>query len=77
MIPVSIPFFFFILLFLALVVLFTCWLYYAFKQRATEERRTHNRIYRCASCGHVYLDALDLPMASCPRCAHMNESIRR
>ena len=54
------------------------WIYYALRQTMRESReRGPTKIYRCRECHHVYIDHLDVPMALCPRCHTLNESIRR
>ena len=60
-----------------LVFLFFCWLYFTVRQVARTARETVTRIYRCAICGHVYVDTRDLPLARCTRCGCLNEAIKR
>lgn len=67
----------FLPLLFSLVAVFLCWLYYAARRRAREVRVRHARIYRCSVCRHVYVDARDVPLARCPRCACLNEAVRR
>ena len=35
------------------------------------------RLYRCGECGRVYVDRRNVPVASCPQCGALNESVRR
>lgn len=77
MIPVPLHEFIFIPLALALVVLFLCGLYYSARSTSAGVRPSRTRIYRCASCGHVYVDGRDVPLARCERCGFMNEAVKR
>ncbi len=61
----------------ALVALFTAAIYYTARRSARAERKTRARIYRCSACNHVYVDARDVPLARCPRCACLNEAVKR
>ena len=61
----------------ALVGLFIAWIYYTARTRWTRQPFDGGRLYRCSTCGHVYVEARDLPMARCPECNHLNESVRR
>ncbi len=59
-----------------LLVILICWLYYLAKEGAPQLGPSHNRIYRCQVCEHVYLDARDVPLARCPRCGCLNEAVK-
>jgi hypothetical protein len=37
---------------------------------------THESIYECTHCGHVYAIARDRPMDRCPRCGTLNDAVR-
>ena len=60
-----------------LLALLLAWLYYANRTLWPRNRRATGRIYRCAQCAHVYVDARDVPMSRCPQCDRFNEAIRR
>lgn len=60
----------------ALWAILVCWGYYLFRAHPPELTTRHNRIYRCQVCEHVYLDAHDVPLARCPRCGVLNESVK-
>ena len=38
--------------------------------------RSHESIYECAHCGHVYAIARNRPMDRCPRCGTLNDAVR-
>jgi uncharacterized C2H2 Zn-finger protein len=38
--------------------------------------RSHESIYECAHCGHVYAIARSRPMDRCPRCGTLNDAVR-
>ncbi len=38
--------------------------------------RTHESIYECSRCGHVYAIARHRPMDRCPRCGTLNDAVR-
>ncbi len=38
--------------------------------------RSHESIYECSHCGHVYAIARNRPMDRCPRCGTLNDAIR-
>lgn len=38
--------------------------------------RTHESIYKCSACGHVYAIARNRPMDRCPRCGTLNDAVR-
>lgn len=38
--------------------------------------RSHESIYECAHCGHVYAIARNRPMDRCPRCSTLNDAVR-
>ena len=78
MIELSFSQVFLIPLTLSLVGMLWLWFYYAVRQKLREARDRHiTRIYRCTQCRHVYIDHREVPMAVCPRCHTLNESIRR
>jgi hypothetical protein len=60
-----------------LVLLFCAWVYYANRKSWPGQPIEQGRIYRCSSCGHVYVEGRDVPMSRCPRCGIFNEAIRR
>ncbi len=60
-----------------LVLLAVAGVYYSARHRKAGRRPPQNRIYRCVACGHVYVDARDIPLARCGRCGLMNEAVRR
>jgi len=53
------------------------WTLYALRDVARHVSDAEERIYRCAVCRHVYLDARDVPLARCPRCGCLNEAVKR
>lgn len=50
-------------------------LYYSFLSRHRPSH-SHETIYSCAHCGHVYALARHRPMEHCPRCGTLNEAVR-
>jgi rRNA maturation endonuclease Nob1 len=61
----------------ALAALLALWLLYDLRRRRQRRRgKRHDRIYRCAACRHVYVDARRVPLAACPRCGALNEALR-
>jgi protein-arginine kinase activator protein McsA len=58
-----------------LVAVIVCGLYYALRSASRQVRFTHERIYRCSVCDRVYVDHRDVPLAGCPRCGSLNESV--
>jgi hypothetical protein len=76
-ISVPLPDIIFVPFLFSLVALFACYLYYAVWRAAPRAPSRRERIYRCAACGHVYVEARDVPMARCPRCDNMNEAMKR
>ena len=38
--------------------------------------RSHESIYECAHCAHVYAIARNRPMDRCPRCGTLNDAVR-
>ena len=62
---------------LALVALFAAWIYYGARRLWPQKPLAEGRIYRCAACGHVYVEGRDVPMSRCPRCDRINEAVRR
>lgn len=61
----------------ALVAIFGAWQYYSSRSMWPQKPVAEGRIYRCAQCGHVYVEARDVPMSRCPRCDRLNEAVRR
>lgn len=62
---------------LTLLVIFGLALYYAAFRPVTSRRRASAKIYRCSACAHVYVFDRDVPLARCPRCACLNEAVKR
>lgn len=62
---------------ITLLALFAFALYYALFRPAVGRPRTRARIYRCSACAHVYVYERDVPLARCPRCACLNEAVKR
>lgn len=62
----------------ALAVMFGVMVAYAAaRERGERALRRRERLYACGSCGHVYVDRRDVPLAACPRCRTMNEAVKR
>ena len=60
-----------------LAVILGAGVYYAVRRvRWAPRHRAAPFIFRCAVCGHVYLDRRNVPMAECGKCGNMNESIK-
>lgn len=77
MIPTTLPQWFAAFLGANLLLVFVATLYYAVRGfRWRPRRRTAPFVFRCSSCGHVYLDRRGVPMAECPKCGTMNEIVR-
>lgn len=77
MIPLSLPAWFMMFLVANLAMVFGTTLYYAVRRRRrTPRRHAAPFIFRCAVCGHVYLDHRNVPMAECGKCGAMNESVK-
>ena len=62
---------------LNLMIILTCYVYYATLRVARHAVRRRTRIYRCEVCEHVYGDDRDVPLARCPRCGCLNEAVKR
>ena len=77
MIQVELPLLIFLPFLFTLVLLFAAALYYAARRTAPVVRAARTRIYRCTVCGHVYVDARDVPLARCPKCSCLNEAVKR
>jgi hypothetical protein len=60
-----------------LVALFGAWLYYSQRSSWPGQPIEQGKIYRCSSCGHVYVGARDVPMSRCPKCGTFNEAVKR
>jgi hypothetical protein len=76
MIHVSLTHLFAIPLTLALLALLFLWLLYTVWDVARQPRVRASRIYRCAVCRHVYVDARDVPLSRCRRCGCLNEAVK-
>lgn len=50
-------------------------LYYAIRSMH-RPLRSHESIYECSHCGHVYAIARNRPMDRCPRCGILNDAVR-
>jgi hypothetical protein len=50
-------------------------LYYSFQSRHRPSH-SHETIYSCAHCAHVYAIARHRPMDHCPPCGTLNEAVR-
>lgn len=61
----------------ALVAIFAAWIYYEARARWPEKPLAEGRLYRCAACGHVYVESRDVPVSRCPRCDRLNDAVRR
>ena len=61
----------------ALVAIFGAWVYYESRHVWPEKPLAEGRLYRCAACGHVHVEARDVPVSRCPRCDRLNDAIRR
>jgi hypothetical protein len=62
---------------IGLACLFGGWLYYAHRKLWSEKPMPRGRIYRCAGCGHVYVETRDVPMSMCSQCGRFNEAVKR
>lgn len=51
-------------------------LFYFIRRYEPHVRYANERIYRCAGCGHVYVDSRKMPLLRCPRCDSLNEAVR-
>lgn len=77
MIPLTPPDWFFLFFAANLALVFAATLYYAVRRyRRLPHRRAAPFIFRCAACGHVYLDRRNVPLAECEKCGAMNESVK-
>ena len=60
-----------------LVVILGAWIYYT-NRRAWSSRATSPRqLFRCGSCGHVYVVSQEYPTMQCPKCGRDNEVVKR
>ena len=76
-IPLSLPEALAFCLIANLSVVFAATVYYSVRGRwRLPRRRAAPFIFRCAVCGHVYLDRRNVPMAECGRCGTMNENVK-
>ena len=77
MIPLSLPDWIAVFLIANLSMVFAATLYYSLRgYRRMPRRRAAPFIFRCAVCGHVYLDRRNVPMAECNKCGNMNENVK-
>jgi hypothetical protein len=76
MIQVSLTHLFLIPLTLSLSAILLWWLFYTIRDVARQPRTRATRIYRCAVCQHVYVDARDVPLSRCRRCGCLNEAVK-
>lgn len=60
-----------------LLVVLLCWVVYLWREETRGLASPRHRIYRCRGCEQVYFDARDVPLARCPRCGCLNESVKR
>lgn len=77
MISLPLPHLLLFVLALNLLLVFLVSAYYSARRRSPLKGRKTPRIYRCGTCGHVYVDPRDIPLAECARCGTMNEAVRR
>ena len=60
-----------------IAAIFVLSVFYSVRRRLRVRRaRATPFIFRCAVCGHVYFDRRNVPMAECPKCGNMNETIK-
>ena len=60
-----------------IAALFTLSVFYSVRRRIRVRRgRAAPFIFRCSVCGHVYFDRRNVPMAECPKCGNMNETVK-
>jgi hypothetical protein len=77
MIPLALSAWFEFFLIANLSMVFAATLYYAVRGYGrTPRHRAAPFIFRCAVCGHVYLDRRNVPMAECEKCGNMNENVK-
>ena len=51
---------------------------WAYRHRGYHDLRPPKaRIFRCSGCRHIYIDSRRVPLSKCPKCARLNEMIRR
>ena len=75
MMPLSLPDWFLVFLVANLSMVFAATLYYSVRwYRRLPRHRAAPFIFRCAVCGHVYMDRRNVPMAECEKCGAMNEN---
>lgn len=60
----------------ALLALLLWWVFYSLCDVARHHPAATARIYRCAVCEHVYVDARDVPLSRCRRCGCLNEAVK-
>lgn len=61
----------------SLFVVFGLWLRYMIGDGLDRRRRRKALLYRCEMCAHVYQDTRNVPLAACPRCGSLNETVKR
>ncbi len=61
----------------ALVMIFGAWIYYATRKGLPDNPWSAGRLYRCASCGRIYVEPRQVPMSRCPDCDRLNEAPAR
>ena len=77
MMPLALPDWILAFLVANLSVVFAATLYYSVRgYRRMPRRRASPFIFRCAACGHVYMDRRNVPMAECEKCGAMNENVK-
>ena len=77
MIPLSLPDWILAFLITNLALVFAVTLYYSVRwYRRLPRHRAAPFIFRCAVCGHVYMDRRNVPMAECEKCGAMNENTK-
>ena len=77
MIPLSLPDWILAFLITNLALVFAVTLYYSVRwYRRMPRHRAAPFIFRCAVCGHVYVDRRNVPMSECGKCGAMNENMK-
>lgn len=51
-------------------------LYSSHRARRFAPTQSEDQIFRCADCGAVYTDDMDVDLSRCPQCGRMNDPIR-
>ena len=60
-----------------LLVMLGLWLRYMVGDGLAGRSRRRPMLYRCEMCAHVYEDRRNVPLAACPRCGSLNETVKR